>query len=84
MPTGEEALRGADAAVIATEWTVYRDLGWGALRDTMRHPLIIDGRRLLAQDKLRDLGYEVERVGDGVPASGEILEGEPVSTATRD
>jgi UDPglucose 6-dehydrogenase len=84
VPTVEEALRGADAAVIATEWPVYRDLGWGALRDTMRHPLIIDGRRLLAQDKLRDLGYEVERVGDGVPASGEILEGEPVSTATRD
>ena len=66
VPTAEEALRGAEAAVIATEWPIYRDLDWAALRATMRRPLIVDGRRLLPQPELRALGYVVERIGDGV------------------
>jgi UDPglucose 6-dehydrogenase len=66
VPTVEEALRGADAAVIATEWPVYRDLDWAAQRATMRRPLIIYGRRLLPEAELRALVYTVERVGDGV------------------
>lgn len=65
-----EALRDADAAVIATEWPVYRDLDWAALRPTMRRPLIIDGRRLLPDAQLRSMGYAVERIGDGV--AGEL------------
>jgi UDPglucose 6-dehydrogenase len=66
VDTVEEALQDAEAAVIATEWAVYRDLDWKTLRSTMRRPLIIDGRRLLPETKLRALGYVVERVGDGV------------------
>lgn len=66
VPTPEEALAGADAAVIATEWPAYRDLDWAAALPTMRHPLIIDGRRLLPEAELRALGYTVERIGDGV------------------
>jgi UDPglucose 6-dehydrogenase len=65
VSTVEEALRGADAAVIATEWPVYRDLDWAALHATMRRPLIIDGRRLLPYAQLRSMGYVVERIGDG-------------------
>jgi UDPglucose 6-dehydrogenase len=66
MPSIEEALQGAHAAVIATDWPVYRDLDWAALRETMQRPLIIDGRRLLPCERLRELGYAVERIGDGV------------------
>jgi len=66
VPTAEEALQDADAAVIATEWPVYRELDWAALHETMRRPLIIDGRRLLPHAQLRTMGYVVERIGDGV------------------
>ena len=66
VATVEEALQGADAAVIATEWPAYRDLDWAALRATMRRPLIIDGRRLLPYAAVRSPGYVVERIGDGV------------------
>ena len=67
VPTAEEALRNADAAVIATEWPAYREVNWAALQATMRRPLIIDGRRLLAHTQLRAIGYKVVRIGDGVP-----------------
>jgi UDPglucose 6-dehydrogenase len=70
VPTPEEALRGADAAVIATEWPTYRDLDWAALRATMRRPLLIDGRRLLPAAELRAMGYVVVRVGNGVEPGG--------------
>jgi UDPglucose 6-dehydrogenase len=43
MPTAEEALQGADSAVIATDWPVHRDLDWASVRATMRRSLIIDG-----------------------------------------
>ena len=45
VPTVEEALRGADAAVIATEWPIYREVNWAAVRTTMRRPVIVDGKR---------------------------------------
>jgi hypothetical protein len=66
VPTVEEALRGADAAVIAIDWPVYRDLDWATLHETMRRPLIIDGRRLLPYAQLRSMGYQEGRIGDGV------------------
>jgi UDPglucose 6-dehydrogenase len=76
VPTIEEALRGADTAVIATEWPVYRDLDWAAVRATMRRPLIIDGRRLLPYAELRSMGYFVERIGDGVSGDWESVSAE--------
>jgi UDPglucose 6-dehydrogenase len=70
VATVDEALTDADAAVIATEWPAYRDLDWAKLRPTMRQPLIIDGRRLLAEADLRALGYDVVRLGDGIDEAG--------------
>lgn len=65
VPTVAEALRDADAAVIATEWPAYRKMDWTGLRDTMRRPLIIDGKRVLDCAQLKSSGYIVERIGDG-------------------
>jgi UDPglucose 6-dehydrogenase len=60
-----EALDGADAAVIATEWPVYRELDWAALRDRLASPVVVDGRRLLDGEAMRRLGYRYEVVGTG-------------------
>jgi UDPglucose 6-dehydrogenase len=62
VPTPAEALRGADAAVIATEWLAYRHLGWAALRVTMRRSPVIDGRQHLRDAHLWSMGYGVERI----------------------
>ncbi|MBI2813959.1 MAG: UDP-glucose/GDP-mannose dehydrogenase family protein [Opitutae bacterium] len=42
-----EALRGAHAVVICTEWPGLRDLPWPALLATMARPVVIDANRLV-------------------------------------
>jgi UDPglucose 6-dehydrogenase len=56
-------VRGADAAVIATEWPEFQELDWAAMGAAMRQPLVFDGRRLLDGPRLRDLGFRYEAVG---------------------
>ena len=55
---------GADVVVVATEWPVFRDLPWLDWAGAGVRPLVIDGRRLLDADALRDAGYP------GRPARG--------------
>ena len=43
----EEALAGADAAVVSTEWPVFREANWPALLSTMRRPLVLDANGFL-------------------------------------
>jgi UDPglucose 6-dehydrogenase len=58
-----EAVRGADAAVIVTEWQELLEFPSEETREAMRHPLIIDGRNLLDADAVRALGFAYEGVG---------------------
>jgi UDPglucose 6-dehydrogenase len=61
--TAAAALAGADAVVIVTEWPELRDLPWGELRETMRTPLLVDGRNLLDPGAMREAGYAYEAIG---------------------
>ena len=67
--TAAEAVQGAGAAVIGTEWPEFRELDWASLAPTMAAPVIIDGRRLLDGPTMRALGYRYEAVG--APSSGQ-------------
>jgi len=58
-----EALDGADAAVVVTEWPELRDLDWADAAARMRTRLIVDGRNLLDPDQLRALGFAYEGIG---------------------
>lgn len=62
-----EALRGADVAVITTEWPVYRDVDWAAAREVMAQPVVIDGRRLLDPVLMATLGFDHRAVGSPDP-----------------
>ena len=61
--TVADAVRGADAAVIVTEWEELRGLASPEVRATMANPLIIDGRNLLDPDETRRAGFAYEGVG---------------------
>jgi UDPglucose 6-dehydrogenase len=58
-----EAVTGADAAVIVTEWDELRGLASAEVRDAMARPLIIDGRNLLDPPDTRAAGFAYEGVG---------------------
>ncbi len=58
-----EALTGADAAVVVTEWPEVRELDWADAAVRMRGNVVVDGRNLLDPAKLRALGFVYEGVG---------------------
>jgi UDPglucose 6-dehydrogenase len=58
-----EAVNGADAAVIVTEWEELRGLATEQVRDAMARPLIIDGRNLLDPEETRRAGFAYEGIG---------------------
>jgi len=53
----------ADALLLLTEWPLYSSPDYERLRQTMRNPLIIDGRNLFEPDYLRQLGFTYYGVG---------------------
>ncbi|HEX8054348.1 MAG TPA: nucleotide sugar dehydrogenase [Thermoleophilaceae bacterium] len=62
--TAEEALDGADGAVLVTEWPEFRELDWeGAIKDKMARPLVVDGRNFLDAGLLENAGYAYEGIG---------------------
>ena len=58
-----EALDGADAAVLVTEWPELRELDWAAAGARMRNKLVVDGRNMLDAAELRAQGFEYEGIG---------------------
>ncbi len=58
-----EAVSGADAAVIVTEWAQLRDLATEEVRAVMAQPLIVDGRNLLDPEQVKAAGFTYECVG---------------------
>jgi UDPglucose 6-dehydrogenase len=58
-----DALRGADAAVVVTEWPELRSLPWAELKETMSTPVVVDGRNHLDAAALRAAGYVYEGMG---------------------
>ena len=61
-----EAVTGADAAVIVTEWPELKELASEETRAAMAHPLIIDGRNLLEPAAARAAGFAYEGIGRAV------------------
>ena len=49
-----DALSGADALVIATEWKAYRSPDFSAVRAALRDPIIFDGRNLYEPSEMRE------------------------------
>jgi UDPglucose 6-dehydrogenase len=58
-----DAVEGADAAVIVTEWPELRELATDEVRRAMRNPLIVDGRNLLDPAAVRAAGFAYEAIG---------------------
>jgi UDPglucose 6-dehydrogenase len=58
-----EALEGADAAVLVTEWREFAELDWAEVARRMARPLVVDGRNFLDREALVAAGFEYEGIG---------------------
>jgi UDPglucose 6-dehydrogenase len=67
--SGTEALQGADALVIATEWREFRSPDFDAIREALKTPVIFDGRNLYDPQLVRR--FKLRYFGIG---RGEVLE----------
>jgi UDPglucose 6-dehydrogenase len=58
-----EALKDADALLIATEWPVFRTPDFDALKSQMKNSVIFDGRNLYSLDEMKELGFSYFSIG---------------------
>jgi UDPglucose 6-dehydrogenase len=58
-----DALIGADALAVVTEWNNFREPDFAKMRELMKSPVIFDGRNIYAPDQLRALGFTYYSMG---------------------
>lgn len=68
----EDALIGADALVIVTEWRAFRSPDFALLRETLAAPVIFDGRNVYDPDRVAAEGFTYYGIGlgDRIPPGG--------------
>lgn len=65
MGTKEAALQGADALVICTEWQNFRAPDFEVIRNSLKTPVIFDGRNLFDPERLEKRGFTYYGIGRG-------------------
>ena len=62
-----DALTGAAALAIVTEWLEYRNPDFARIKQALSRPLIVDGRNLYDPQRMARLGFVYESIGRPVP-----------------
>ncbi|HVT37738.1 MAG TPA: UDP-glucose/GDP-mannose dehydrogenase family protein [Gemmatimonadaceae bacterium] len=63
--TSYDALAGADALVVVTDWNEYRFPDFARIKAALVRPIVIDGRNLYDPVKMRALGFTYHSIGRG-------------------
>jgi UDPglucose 6-dehydrogenase len=58
-----EALRGADALAVVTEWSEFREPDFARMRQLMRSPVVFDGRNIYSPAQMQALGFTYYSIG---------------------
>jgi UDPglucose 6-dehydrogenase len=61
--TNYDALKGADALIIATEWNEFREPDFSRMRKLMKTPVVFDGRNIYNPAQMKMLGFTYYSVG---------------------
>jgi UDPglucose 6-dehydrogenase len=61
-----EALIGADALAIVTEWSVFRTPSFEVMKQLLKNPVIFDGRNLYDVEVMEDKGFHYESIGRNI------------------
>ena len=71
MDTLEDAIKGADAIFLCTEWNEFRSLEWTGIKAAMRRPLVFDGRNIYDPEEMAERGFVYYSIGRR-PAGGNV------------
>ena len=63
--TNYDALTGADALVVVTDWNEYRHPDFARMKSMLRRPVVVDGRNLYDPVKMQTLGFSYHSFGRG-------------------
>jgi UDPglucose 6-dehydrogenase len=86
----EDALEGAEALVICTEWRAFRSPDWDAVKAALKRPVVFDGRNIHDPDRMAQEGITYFGIGLGASVTLPALDSldgfvrEPVGTAYTD
>jgi UDPglucose 6-dehydrogenase len=58
-----DAVRGADALIVATEWNEFKNPDFGRIKKELTKPVIFDGRNLYDPARMAELGFHYESIG---------------------
>lgn len=58
-----EAVEGADALALVTEWKLFRVIDWNRLKKAMKGRIVVDGRNIYSADEMRDNGFRYYSIG---------------------
>lgn len=64
-PSAAEALKGADVLAIVTEWQEFRSPDFDAIKASLKHPVIFDGRNLYDPSFVKQYGLKYLGIGRG-------------------
>lgn len=58
-----DAVKNADALIIVTEWNEFRNPDFTILKNTLKEPVIFDGRNIFTPEKMQELGFTYYSIG---------------------
>ncbi len=65
-----EAAQGADAIVVATPWNEFKNLDMLKIKESLKTPILIDGRNMYEPELMKEIGFEYRGVGRGFRGEG--------------
>ena len=63
MNKNYDALKGADALAVITEWQEFREPDFQRMRKLLKTPVIFDGRNIYQPEQMKELGFTYKSVG---------------------
>jgi len=70
MDTPYDVADGADALVLVTEWNEFKNLDLTRVKESMRQPILVDGRNIYDPVATGDLGFQYSGIGRGYEGRG--------------
>jgi len=61
--TDYDALNGADALLVLTEWNEFRNPDFGLIKSKLKEPVIFDGRNIYEPETMKELGFTYYSIG---------------------